>query len=168
MWKWSGPTNHKDINRTFQLFNAPTTSSSCTTTSPTTYTIIPTYQLAQTNWSLSILPGNLLQVTAQLFPTWSHFGDGQLSTKTQLTLNWSVPVASLRIQWRDDLFNTGISKDYSGMDLATGEFYSHTSASYSLMVGSWTSSIPNNLDSSKLCVHQFLVSLKVTLHLDTV
>ena len=29
------------------------------------------------------------------------------------------------------------------VDLATGEFYSDTSASYSLLVGSWTSSIPN-------------------------
>ena len=42
----------------WELFNAPTTSSSCTMTPPTTYTIIPTYQLAQTSWSLVLFwPG---------------------------------------------------------------------------------------------------------------
>ena len=102
----------------WELFNAPTTSKlmhNDTTNNLHNYSNLPTCtdQLIIVNTSRKFSPSDCSALPYMLF-YWSCFRDGQLLTKTQLRLSWSVPVTSLRIQQRDDLFNTGISKDYSG------------------------------------------------------
>ena len=102
-------------------------------------------------WSLSKLLGNSLQVTAQLFPT-CRFTD---HVSEMGSCRWKHSSGWVEVsQSQACRFNEGMtsSRPVSArttvealrwVDLATGEFYSDTSASYSLLVGSWTSSILN-------------------------
>ena len=143
MWKWSGPTNHEDITgpsnyltpqqltQLFQPTNSHRPADHCRY-----------FREICSKWLLSSSLHDILLIA---FRRWAIVDEN--TAQAELKCPSRKLADSMKGQPLQHWYQQGLQWEEAlhRVDLATGEFYSHTSASYSLMVGSWTSSIPNDI-----------------------